>query len=472
MMRKTNPAVYSKKDSHMKRTLRIRDFLALGIGTIVSTAIFTLPGIVAAKHAGPAVSISFIIAAVIAGFSALDYAEMASAMPFAGSAFSWISVLFGEVWGWIAGWALLAEYFIAGAFISSGLSTNLQGLLSSIGFNLPKFMASSFGTKGGIFNLIAALAVLIVFSVLHHSTKGTAKIENVLVIAKIIVIALFIIVGITAVHAQNYVPFVPAHHINPDGSNFGGISGILAGVSMIFISYLGFDTLAANSAEAKDPKRTMPTAIIGSLVIASAMFIMVSLVLVGMFPYQKYAGNAQPVGWALRASHHVLTANVIEGVATICMFSALIGAMMAGSRLIYSFGRDGMLPKWLGHITKRGLPENALLLVTISSIVVGSVLPFTFITQLVSAGTLIAFMFVALAMFTLRHREGKDINEPDFKVPFYPVTPILAFIGTLIVFWNLDSAAKIYTVGWFVLGMIVYFCYGIRHEEHAKQAKK
>lgn len=463
MLAKTNPSTYERKDSHLSKTLRTRDFLALGVGMVVSTAIFTLPGIVAAKHAGPAVSISFVIAAIVAGFSAMNYAEMASAMPYAGSAFSWINVLFGHVFGWIVGWALLAEYFIATAFISSGLSANLRGLLSSLGINLPRQLDNSLGVNGGIFDLIAVISLLLVFAMLHHGDKGTAKVEDTIVALKVAAIALFIIVGLTAIHLHNYVPFVPAHHLNADGSNFGGVSGIVAGISMIFISYLGFDVLAANSAEAKNQKKTMPQGIIGSLIIASVLFILVSLVLVGMYKYTDYANNAQPVGWALRESGHVVIANVIEIVATLGMFTALIGTLMAGSRLIYSFGRDGMLPKWLGKVNHRGLPEHALVVVTIASIVIGSVLPFSFLTQLVSAGTMIAFMFVAVAMYTLHHREGRDISIPEFKAPGYPVTPILAFVGTLVVFVNLGTAAKVYALGWFIFGLLIYLVYGVRH---------
>lgn len=464
IMHKTDPRTYAHKDSHLKRSLRARDFLAMGIGTVVSTAIFTLPGIVAAKYAGPAVCISFVIAAVIAGLSALNYAEMSSAMPYAGSAFSWINVLFGNVWGWIAGWALLAEYFIAGAFVSSGLSTNFRGLLSSLGINFPKALSGPFGNNGGIFDLCAVIAVLIVYALLHHGNKGTARFENTLVVLKICAIALFVIVGLSAIHMHNYVPFIPAHHVTAAGTNFGGLSGIMSGVSMIFISYLGFDVLASSSAEAKDPKRTMPIGIVGALIVATILFVAVSIVLVGMFKYTHFMNNAQPVGWALRNSGHVVVANVIEAVATLSMFTALVGAMMAGSRLVYSFGRDGMLPKFLGHVNKKGLPENALTVIMICSIVVGSVLPFTFIVQLVSAGTLVAFLFVGVGMFALRKREGKDIQRPAFRVPGYPVTPILSMIGTVIVFYNLDPAAKIYIVIWLILGMVVYFAYSVRHQ--------
>lgn len=468
IFRKEDPSVYEQKDGHLERTLRVRDFLALGLGTIVSTAIFTLPGTVAAQHAGPAVVISFLAAGLVAGLVAFAYAEMASALPFAGSAYSWINVIFGEVFGWIAGWALLAEYFIAVAFVGSGLSANFRGLIAPLGWTLPKMLANPFGTDGGVIDLISVIAILAVAFLLSRGATETSRIENVLVVLKVLVVLLFIVVGCTAIKPENYVPFIPEFHLNPDGSAFGGWQGIYAGVSMIFLAYIGFDSIAANSAEAKEPAKTMPRGILGSLGIAVILFMAVSLVLVGMFHYPEYANNAEPVGWALRQSGHPIIAAIVSSVACIGMFTALIGMMMAGSRLIYSFGRDGLLPSWLGKINKNHLPNNALLTLTIFAVVIGSIFPFAFLSQLISAGTLIAFMFVSLGIYGLRKREGKDIAEPGFKMPFYPVMPALAFLGALIVFMGLSNDAKIYAFGWFVFGLLVYFCYGMRHSALSK----
>lgn len=462
-IKKENPAIYEDKDSHLTRTLVVKDFLALGVGTIVSTSIFTLPGVVAAQHAGPAVVLSFLAAAVVAGLVAFAYAEMASAMPFAGSAYSWINVILGKGFGWVAGWALLAEYFIAVAFVASGLSANFRGLLSSIGIQIPKQLANPLGTNGGIIDITALIVVIAVALLLAHGTTGAARIENALVVLKVVAILVFIIVGLSAIHIQNYLPFVPKYHTNPDGTSFGGWKGIYSGISMIFLSYIGFDSIAANAGEAKNPEKTMPRGILGSLIIAVILFIAVSLVLVGMFHYTNYANNAEPVGWALRHAGHGVIAGVIQAIAVIGMFTALIGMMMAGSRLLYSFGRDGMLPKWLGQVNPKGLPNHALSLLTIIGIIIGSMFPFAFLAQLISAGTLIAFMFVSLGIYVLRPREGKDIAIPSFKMPLYPVLPALAFLGSLAVFWGLDAQAKLYSLVWFIIGIIVYTFYGARH---------
>ena len=232
---------------------------------------------------------------------------------------------------------------------------------------------------------------------------------------------------------------------------------------MIFLSYIGFDSIAANSAEAINPQKTMPRGILGSLAIAVTLFVGVSLVLIGIMPYQKYANSAEPVGLALRYAGHPIVAIVVQTIAVLGMFTALIGMSMAGSRLIYSFGRDGMLPKWLGKLNADRRPNNALWPLTVIGILLGAFFPFSMLSQLVSAGTLIAFMFVSLGIYKLRPREGKDIDDPSFKMPFYPVLPALGFLAALVVFLGLDYQAKLYAGIWFILGLLIYLGYGVHH---------
>ena len=452
MNKKEDPRVYENKDGHLVRSLKVKDFLALGVGTIVSASIFTLPGEVAALHTGPAVAISFILAAIAAGLVAFAYAEMAAAMPFAGSAYSWINVVFGEFWGWVA----------ALAFVGSGLSANFRALIAPIGLKLPASLSNAFGTNGGIIDAISLVSILLVALLIGHGVSRAARVENGLVILKVLAILIFIVVGLTAIKSANFTPFIPKYRPTAHGP-FGGWQGIYAGVSMIFLSYIGFDSIAANSAEAINPQKTMPRGILGSLAIAVTLFVGVSLVLIGMMPYKMYANSAEPVGLALRYAGHPIVAVVVQTIAVLGMFTALIGMGMAGSRLIYSFGRDGMLPKWLGKLNSDRRPNNALWTLTIGAILLGAFFPFSMLSQLVSAGTLIAFMFVSLGIYKLRPREGKDIDDPSFKMPFYPVLPALGFLATLIVFLGLDYQAKLYAGIWFIFGLIIYFCYGIHH---------
>lgn len=458
---KQNPRVYEEKDAQLTPSLRTRDLIGLGTGMVVGTAIFTLPGIVAAEHTGPAVPLAFIVAAIGAGLSALAYAETSSVLPFAGSAFSWINVLFGEFFGWIAGWALLAEYFISVAFVASGWSAYMQGFLGSFGIKLPHALTGGFDPHTGSYiDILAAFAILIVGILISRGVHQVSRIENIIVSVKLLVILMFIVVGATAIHPQNYVPFLPAHQ---PGTTFGGWQGILAGTAQIFIAYVGFDAIAANTAETINPQKTMPRGLIGTLLLGTGFFIAVSLVLVGMFKYSRYANNAEPAAWALRQSGHYITANLLSVVAIVGIFSALIAILLASSRLIYAFGRDGLLPKSLGQIDDKHVPNHALWMITFLAMILGSVFPFTFLATLVSAGTLVAFIFVSLGIYALRPREGVDLPEAQFKMPLYPVLPAISAIFSAVIFWGLNTDAKILMIGWFVIGLLIYFIYGIRH---------
>ena len=451
---KQNPRVYEEKDAQLTPSLRTRDLIGLGTGMVVGTAIFTLPGIVAAEHTGPAVPLAFIVAAIGAGLSALAYAETSSVLPFAGSAFSWINVLFGEFFGWIAGWALLAEYFISVAFVASGWSAYMQGFLGSFGIKLPHALTGGFDPHTGSYiDILAAFAILIVGILISRGVHQVSRIENIIVSVKLLVILMFIVVGATAIHPQNYVPFLPAHQ---PGTTFGGWQGILAGTAQIFIAYVGFDAIAANTAETINPQKTMPRGLIGTLLLGTGFFIAVSLVLVGMFKYSRYANNAEPAAWALRQSGHYITANLLSVVAIVGIFSALIAILLAS-------GRDGLLPISLGQIDDKHVPNHALWMITFLAMILGSVFPFTFLATLVSAGTLVAFIFVSLGIYALRPREGVDLPEAQFKMPLYPVLPAISAIFSAVIFWGLNTDAKILMVGWFVIGLLIYFIYGIRH---------
>ena len=464
---KQNPRVYEEKDAQLTPSLRTRDLIGLGTGMVVGTAIFTLPGIVAAEHTGPAVPLAFIVAAIGAGLSALAYAETSSVLPFAGSAFSWINVLFGEFFGWIAGWALLAEYFISVAFVASGWSAYMQGFLGSFGIKLPHALTGGFDPHTGSYiDILAAFAILIVGILISRGVHQVSRIENIIVSVKLLVILMFIVVGATAIHPQNYVPFLPAHQ---PGTTFGGWQGILAGTAQIFIAYVGFDAIAANTAETINPQKTMPRGLIPTLLLGTGFFIAVSLVLVGMFKYSRYANNAEPAAWALRQSGHYITANLLSVVAIVGIFSALIAILLASSRLIYAFGRDGLLPKSLGRIDDKHVPNHALWMITFLAMILGSVFPFTFLATLVSAGTLVAFIFVSLGIYALRPREGVDLPEAQFKMPLYPVLPAISAIFSAVIFWGLNTDAKILMIGWFVIGLLIYFIYGIRHSIFNKE---
>ena len=467
-IRKESPSNYQKLDKRLDgNALGTKELTAIGVGTVVGAAIFIIPGVVAANYAGPAVAISFIIAAIVAGLSALAYAEFSSALPFAGSAYTWSNIIYGEFFGWVAGWALLAEYLIALAYSASAWSAYIRGFLSTFGITIPKALTSTFAPKTGTYiDLFAIIAVLLVWFLLSRGIRDTAKVENWLVVGKIIVIILFIAVGMTAIHPDNFHPFIPK---NEGGTRFGW-SGIVAGASQIFFAYIGFDMMTSNAAEAKNAQKTVPRAIFATLGLATALFIGASLVMVGMFKYTKYATITDPAAWALRQTGHVFVANLLSIVALVGIFSMLIGVSLGGSRLMYALGRDGLLPKQMGQVNKAGTPHIALSVLAIVSIILGAIFPITMLTNLVSAGTLIAFIMISFGVLILRRR--KDIDHSGFKMPLYPVLPVIAGLASMMLFWQLNVDAKILAAGWFFFGVIIYVVYGIRHSIKSNNVQK
>lgn len=458
-MRKESPSNYKKLDGRLDgNALGTKELTAIGVGTVIGAGIFIVPGVVAANYAGPAVAISFVIAAIVAGLSALAYAEFSSALPFAGSAYTWANVIYGEFFGWVAGWALLAEYLIALAYGASAWSVYMRGLLSSFGINMPQALSGTFSPKTGSYiDVFAIIAVAFVWWLLSRGIRGTAKVENILVVGKILVILLFIVVGLSAIHPENYHPFIPA---NQGDSKFGW-AGVIAGASQIFFSYIGFDMMTSNAAEAKNAQKTMPRAIIATLLIATGLFVATALVLVGMFKYTMYATINDPAAWALRAANHPVIANLLSVVALVGIFSMLIGVSLGGSRLMYALGRDGLLPKSMGKVNKVGTPQTALTVLAVVAVVVSAVLPITLLSNLVSAGTLVAFVMTSFGVLLLRKR--KDIKQTGFKMPWYPVLPVVAGLASFGLFWTLNVDAKELALGWFVIGIVIYLVYGVRH---------
>lgn len=458
-MRKEAPSNYKKLDGRLDgNALGTKELTAIGVGTVIGAGIFIVPGVVAANYAGPAVTLSFVIAAVVAGLSALAYAEFASALPFAGSAYTWSNVVYGEFFGWVAGWALLAEYLIALAYGASAWSVYMRGLLSSFGINIPTALSGTFSPKSGSYiDVFAIIAVIFVWWLLSRGIRGTAKVENWLVVGKIVVILLFIVVGLSAIHPENFHPFIPA---NQGGSKFGW-PGIIAGASQIFFSYIGFDMMTSNAAEAKDAQKTMPRAVLATLLIATALFVATALVLVGMFKYTAYTNINDPAAWALRAANHPVVANLLSVVALVGIFSMLIGVSLGGSRLMYALGRDGLLPKPMGQVNKVGTPQTALTVLAVVAVVLSAVLPISLLSNLVSAGTLVAFVMISFGVLVLRKR--KDIDHSGFKMPLYPVLPVVAGLASFGLFWTLNVNAKELAAGWFIFGIIIYLLYGVRH---------
>ena len=447
---------YLQKDSHFERTLSAVDLIALGIGAVIGTGIFILPGTVAATKAGPGIILSFVLAAIVCAVAAMCYAEFASVLPIAGSAYSYGNIVYGEMIGWIIGWALVLEYVLAVATVAVGWAAYFNSFIAGFGLKLPKAITGSFDPAHGTYiNVIAILIVCLIAWIIDTGLKTSIRLNNIIVVVKLAIIVLFLLVGSFYVKPSNWTPFAP----------FGG-TGILKGAAVVFFAYLGFDAVSSSAAEVKNAKRNMPIGIIGTLVICTIFYILVSGVLTGMVSY-KQLNVDDAVAFALQLVHQNFVAGIISIGALAGMFTMMVTMIYCSSRLLYSIGRDGLLPRFLGKIDKHHAPKNAMLTVTIVISILAGLIPLDQLANLVNIGTLIAFVFVSFGILLLR-RNPKLNAIKGFHVPLYPVLPIISGLLCLFMMTQLSMETWLASLVWFLLGLIIYFGYGIRHSRMNK----
>jgi len=452
LLRKESLDRYLQQDQRLAKTLTAKDLIALGVGAVIGTGIFILPGTIAALHSGPAITVSFMIAAVVCAVAAMCYAEFSSALHVAGSAYSYGNIIFGELIGWLLGWALFLEYMLSVAAVSTGWAAYFISFIEGFGVRIPKAITGAFDPAHGTYiNLFAVLIVLCIALLLTTGTRSSTRINNIMVLIKIGVVLLFLVIGVFYVKPANWQPFMPF-----------GVSGVFKGASLVFFAYLGFDCVSASAAEVKNPQKNLPIGIIGTLVICTLLYILVAFVLTGMVSYQEL-NVADPVTFALKVVHQNWFAGIISLGALAGMFTMMLTMTYSSSRLIYSIGRDGLLPKALGKIeTKHQTPINSVKIVTVVIATLGGFVSLNQLTNLVNIGTLVAFFFMSIGVIPLRKR--KDIpNKDGFKVPFYPVLPLISGALCLFMLFELPIETWIAAGIWFVLGLIVYFSYGIKH---------
>lgn len=447
---------YLQKDSHFERTLSAVDLIALGIGAVIGTGIFILPGTVAATKAGPGIILSFVLAAIVCAVAAMCYAEFASVLPIAGSAYSYGNIVYGEMIGWIIGWALVLEYVLAVATVAVGWAAYFNSFIAGFGLKLPKAITGSFDPAHGTYiNVVAILIVCLIAWIIDTGLKTSIRLNNIIVVVKLAIIVLFLLVGSFYVKPSNWTPFAP----------FGG-TGILKGAAVVFFAYLGFDAVSSSAAEVKNAKRNMPIGIIGTLVICTIFYILVSGVLTGMVSY-KQLNVDDAVAFALQLVHRNFVAGIISIGALAGMFTMMVTMIYSSSRLLYSIGRDGLLPRFLGKIDKHHAPKNAMLTVTIVISILAGLIPLDQLANLVNIGTLIAFAFVSFGILLLR-RNPKLNAIKGFRVPLYPVLPIISGLLCLFMMTQLSMETWLASLVWFLLGLIIYFGYGIRHSRMNK----
>lgn len=436
----------------LKKVLGPMDLVLIGIGAIVGTGIFVLTG-TGALTAGPALMLSFLIAALACAFAALCYAEFASSVPVAGSIYTYSYATLGELVAWMIGWDLMLEYGLASSAVSVGWSGYFQSLLSGFGLNLPVVLTAAPGSLPGVetwFNLPALVIMLAITWMLSMGIKESARVNNVMVIIKIAVVLLFIAVGVRHVQPANWQPFAP----------FGG-HGILSASALVFFAFIGFDAVSSAAEEVQKPARDLPIGIIGSLAVCAALYVAVSMIMTGIVPYAQFLGVDHPVSLALQHAGESWVAGFVDLGAIVGMTTVILVMAYGQTRIIYAMSRDGLLPQRLSRVhTRFGTPFFATWMVGIVFGLISALIPLNVLAELINIGTLAAFSLISVAVIVLR-KTRPDLPRA-FRCPGVPIVPLLAiaFCVTLMTF--LKQTTWLAFGAWLAIGLVIYFAYARR----------
>ncbi len=458
-------------DKGLKKTLSAPALVALGIGAIIGAGLFSITGGAAANNAGPAITISFIVAALGCAFAGLCYAEFASMIPVAGSAYTYSYATMGEFVAWIIGWDLVLEYAVGAATVSISWSRYFVKLLGDFGIHLsPAFTLSPF--DGGIINVPAVFIVILMSLLLMRGTKESAWVNGIIVALKVAVVLIFIVLGWQYIHPENYTPYIPANT-----GTFGefGFSGIVRAAAIVFFAYIGFDAVSTAAQEAKNPKRDMPIGILLSLGICTVLYILFAHVMTGVANYHQFAGKdgIAPVAVAIENMGHTVVNNKIQPdypwlnkaiiMAILGGYASVILVMLMGqSRVFYSMSHDGLLPSVFSklHSKFRTPAKNNFLFMLFVSLFAAFV-PARIVGEMTSIGTLFAFILVCIGVILMR------MKMPDapraFRTPLVPLVPILGIFTCLfmMVFLPLDTWIRL--IVWMMVGIDLYLFYGMKH---------
>ena len=452
----------------LKRSLGAGSLIALGIGAIIGAGLFSLTGIAAAENAGPAVVLSFVVAAIGCGFAGLCYSELAGMIPVAGSAYTYAYATLGELVAWIIGWDLVLEYAVGAGTVSVSWSRYVVSLLGGWGMTLPaQWTTSPFdqvklpdgSMVHGFANLPAIFVIVIVSALLIRGISESARVNAVIVVIKVAVVAAVIGFGAFYINPANYTPFIP-----PNTGTFGqyGWSGIMRGAGVIFFAYIGFDAVSTAAQEAKNPQRDMPIGILGSLVICTVLYIAFGLVLTGLVNYQAMHGDAAPVATAIDHTPFTFLQIAVK-LGIICGFTTVILVLLLGqSRVFFAMARDGFLPQVFARVhPKFGTPWLSNVIFMLFTGALGGFVPISQLGHMTSIGTLLAFIIVCLGVLVLRRI---DPNRPrGFRAPFSPVVPLLGVATCLAMMISLDGLTWVRLLVWLAIGLVVFFAYGRRH---------
>ncbi|GHC55189.1 amino acid permease [Streptomyces flavofungini] len=468
----------------LKKSLSALDLTVFGVGVIIGTGIFVLTGTVAKNNAGPAVALAFVVAGVVCALAALCYAEFASTLPVAGSAYTFSYASLGELPAWIIGWDLVLEFALGTAVVAVGWSGYIASLLDNAGWHLPAALGSRDAADGFGFDILAAALVLLLTVILVLGMKLSARITSLVVAVKVTVVLVVIVAGAFFIKGDNYDPFIPkAQEVEAGGgldspliqlmfgwapSNFG-VMGIFTAASVVFFAFIGFDVVATAAEETKDPQRAMPRGILGSLLICTTLYVAVSVVVTGMQHYSQLSVDA-PLADAFKATGHPWYAGFISfgaavGLTTVCMI-----LLLGQTRVFFAMSRDGLLPRFFSRVHPRfQTPHRPTILLGVIIAVVAGFTPLSELAELVNIGTLFAFVIVAVGVVILR-RTRPDLPR-SFRTPWVPVLPILSVGASLWLMLNLPAETWVRFGGWMLLGVVVYFLYGRSHSRLGQQLK-
>jgi APA family basic amino acid/polyamine antiporter len=461
--------------SGLKRVLGPWHLIFLGVGAIVGAGIFVITGHAAAQYAGPAVTLSFVLAGVTCAFAGLCYAEFASLIPIAGSAYTYAYSTLGELIAWIIGWDLILEYSLGATTVAIGWSGYVVSFLRDIGVDFPASLAAapySFNPQtgawtktGAILNLPAAFIIALIAYILVRGIKESATVNSVIVFLKIGIILIFIGAGLFFIKPALWKPFIP-----PNQGQFGffGLSGILRGAGVMFFAYLGFDAVSTVAQEAKNPKRDMPIGILGSLFACTAIYIAFSLVLTGVVHYTQLNVPA-PVAVAIDAMRLFWLSPLVKIAAIIGLMSVMMVQLMGQPRIFFTMAKDGLLPPAAGRVhPKYGTPHVTTIATAVFVATAAALLPIGIVGELVSIGTLFAFVIVCGGVLVLRYTRP-DIPR-SFKTPLVPFVPIMGILSCFYLMSGLPTDTWLRLLVWMGLGLVIYFTYGIRKSKLRKKA--
>ena len=463
-------------DKALKRTLTAFDLTLLGIGAIIGTGIFVLTGTAAANQAGPAIVLSYVAAGLACGFAALCYAEFAAMIPIAGSAYTYSYATLGEIFAWMIGWDLILEYAVGSMTVAIGWSGYFQRILAGFGTGLPAWMAAA--PPAGLINLPAVLIVLVIMTLLVGGVRESARFNAAMVAVKIAAVLFFIVAGATFVKPENWSPFAPY-----------GWSGIMAAGAVVFFAYIGFDAVSTTAEEAKNPKRDLPIGIIASLIVCTALYLIVAAVLTGIVPVTHYRTNLAglpgvpivdpqesvrflnaPVAYALTVINQDWAAGLVSAGAVAGITSVLLVMLMSQPRIFFSMSRDHLLPAGVSKVHPRFRTPYITTIITCTVVaIVAGLTRIDVVGEMTSIGTLFAFVVVCAAVIVLRVKRP-DAHRP-FRVPLGFVLPVLGVISCLYLMLSLSVMTWVRFLVWLDLGMLIYWFYGRTHSPLADPAE-